>query len=280
MLDTALDLVDLRFADELVFEPGSDAAALKQALLVRRAALGVSSPVLEVSPASAPVHLTHGPSRLGIGLGVYSSGTFFLQYDFRPALHDLGDPPAGYPETFHLEFLPARVRFDLGDDNRLGLERFSLVNVWSLNPVTRFEHDASWHFSAGATTLRDAGCRACTVATAETGGGGAVSLAHDGLVLYVTGDTALFAGPGLRGWADMPVWLGVGPGAGVRFRPCDTLVALATGRWLWLPWQGPRSTWEAEGHVRWQVAFRLAIDLSVRVQPASTEVLLSTFLYD
>ncbi len=278
VLDAALDLTDLRFADEIVFEPESHGAALKQSLLVRRASLGVPSEPLDVQPTTASAHLGHGSSRMGVGVGVQSSGNLVLQYDFRVALHDLADPPTGYPETFQIEFLPLTLQLEPAT-GKVRLERFSLVDVVSINPITWFDHDSTWRFQLGARTLRQNGCPDCTVATVSAGGGGAVSLANGALTCFLTADALIMAGPDLVGFYGAPVWTGLGPGAGIRIRPWSRLVMVASGRWVWLPWQGPGAIWDLGARMRLQVLPRVAVDLEVRAEPVSSEVLLSTFFY-
>ncbi|HEY6098640.1 MAG TPA: DUF4105 domain-containing protein, partial [Anaeromyxobacter sp.] len=110
-LDAALDHLDLRFMRDLVVGKAPEAARARQVLLERRSGLGVVSPPLEVTPPSerAP-ELGHGSFRVGAGGGASSRDGVLAIVDFRLALHDLGDPPDGYPPLAQIEFLPTRLR--------------------------------------------------------------------------------------------------------------------------------------------------------------------------
>lgn len=279
--DAALDLVEQRSFRELVADPGGSAAQDKQRLLERRAALGVVSPELALFPSRRDLpHAGHGSRRAGVGGGASSDGGGFAEVDVRIALHDLLDPPSGYPETAQIEFLPMRLRYFFEKD-RLRLEEGYFVRVLSLSPRDRFEKDFSWKVAAGATTLRDEGCRdSCTAAHLGAGGGLAWEWRDNAVLLWATLDADLLAALKLDGGlGEGPVRAGVGPAAGLRLRPHPSLVGLVTGKWSLLPGQHPGHTWEAEGGFRWNWSPNLAAGLQASVYPTGASVGLNVYRY-
>ncbi len=243
-LDAALDYVDFTYAHELLDNVVTPAAELKQRLMERRSGLGVQSDDLVIPPPlSQQPQLGHGSLRTGIGGGASTRKGPLVVYDFRMGLHDLADPPAGYPALSQIEFFPIRLRYE-PRANALGLEEGLLVDVASLNDFGRFDHHVSWKGRLGATTVRDAGCPDCLAGVAELGGGAAKVLFHDRLTAFATVDTELLGGPGLRGTGGARLRIGLGPSGALRLRLGEHLAVLAQGGWRWLPWAHPDAAFD------------------------------------
>lgn len=281
-LDAAADLVDIRYAKELIDEsregPG---AKLKQRLLERRAEIAVPSDELVVEPPwRERPDAGHDSARIGPGFGYSQKGGSFYALDARLALHDLADASRGYPETAQIEFLPTRLRFWPGGRSPQ-VEDFSLVRVVSLTPLSRFDQQTSWKIRVGATRLRDTGCRDCFAGLVGGGGGLALGFFDNRLLAFGTADLELLGSASLnhRGPGGLPLRAGVGPSGGVRLRLADQLVFVGTGRWLWLPAQEGRSTWEAQGTLRWSYARNGALSLEGRKQPLALEGQLTSYFY-
>lgn len=279
--DAAVDLLERQSFRELIADPGGSAARDKQRLLERRAALGVASPELALAPRSQDLpHAGHGSRRAGTGGGVSTDGGGFAEANFRIALHDLLDPPSGYPETAKIEFLPVQARYFFESD-RLRLEEAYFVRVLSLSPRDRFEKDLSWKVAAGATSIRENGCRdPCTAAHLGAGGGLAWGWRGDAVLLWATLDVDLLASPRLDGGlGGGPVRAGVGPSAGLRLRPHPTLVGLVTGKWSLLQGQDPGQTWQADGGLRWRWLPNLAAGVQASAHPRGASVGLNLYRY-
>ncbi|HEY8946149.1 MAG TPA: DUF4105 domain-containing protein, partial [Polyangiaceae bacterium] len=151
VLDTALDLVDVRLARDLVKERSElgDEAELQQELLLRRAEYdAVSEPAPLAPPFRSMPHLGHGARRLGLGSGYATDSGYYHLLRFRLALHDLVDPSRGYPTWATLEFVPFTLRYRL-EQEKPTLEELSLVRVESLSPWTRFEKPLSFRTGIG-----------------------------------------------------------------------------------------------------------------------------------
>ena len=271
VLDAAVDHLDLRFERELVVGNAPGAARARQVLLERRSALGVVSPPLEIAPPRerAP-ELGHGSSRVGASGGASTHRGPVAALDFRLALHDLGDPPAGYPGLSQIEFLPARVRF-LPRDGRVELDDAWLVRVLSLNAVSRFDLRPSWRARVGATTVRDAGCASCVVGQGELGAGFTGAAILGVLDLYGGADVAVEGAPRLAGISRGPVRVGVGPGGIARLRLGDLAAVVADGRWRWLPGANPAHTYEVRAGLRLHLARDVSLTVDARRTPAEGE---------
>ncbi|MGC3999703.1 MAG: DUF4105 domain-containing protein [Anaeromyxobacter sp.] len=98
VLDASADLLDLRHARELLLGKDPVAAAQRQELLQRRAALALPSAPLDVPiPDDQRPERGHGSMRLGAGAAAVEGEGAAAVLDLRLALHDLGDPPLGFP---------------------------------------------------------------------------------------------------------------------------------------------------------------------------------------
>lgn len=275
VFDTAADLLDLRYARELIAQ-ASEPSERKRQLLTRRAALAVASPPVEIGAlAGQPPHTGHGASRVSLGGGYTSAAQATLDLDFRLALHDLTDADAGYPATAQIEFLPFRLSYR-PTAKKLALEDAAFVRIVSLSPLVAFERRFSWKFRIGATTLRDRGCGgACLVGVVELGSGATVGFFGDRLLLFAMADTQVASGPGLDGagvWQS-PVRVGVGPSGGFRLQLGQRVMLVPQAQWLWLPGQTPRQTVRADSTLRLALSPSWALAVQGVVQPRDAAAL-------
>lgn len=268
ILDAALDLVDLRHFRELLEGTNPRAARLRQALLVRRAELGVPSAPLDVAlPEHHRVETGHSSIRAGLGGGAVDGAGGAVDLDLRLALHGLDDPPRGYPGYAQIDFLPARLRF-LPRERRAELEEFWLVRVISLNPVSRFDTRPSWRMGFGATTVHDRGCDRCVAADASLGAGFTLGDLGGALDLLGTADLDVLVSSRLAGAGGSWVRPGVGPSLLARLRLGEQAVLLGDARWRWLPAAEPRTSWSLGATLRWNLSTAYSIGLEGRKAPA------------
>jgi hypothetical protein len=270
-LDAAVDLLDLRHARALLRGTDPAAAARRQALLARRAALGIPSAPLAIPlPEDRRPEAGHGSLRLGLGGAAVRADGGAVLLDLRLALHDLADPGTGFPSLAQIEFLPARLRW-FPERKRLELDDASLVRVLSLNPVSRFDLRPSWRVRVGATTVRDGGCDRCTAFAAELGSG-FTAAALGPLDVYAGGDVELLASAHLAGAGGTGWRPGVGPGALARLRLGRAATFLADARWRWLPAATPETTHLLSAVLRVHVARDLSLAIEGRHTPATRDV--------
>jgi hypothetical protein len=267
VLDAALDHVDMLGGKKLLLGQDPEALRRRQVLLERRAALRFPSPPLDLAiPEARRPDRGHASSRIGVGGGASRADGPTVLLDLRLALHDLGDPPPGYPALAAMEFLPMRFRYAVRD-RKLRLDDLSVVRLVSFAPVSRFDLRPSWRGRFGATTVMDAGCDRCVAAVGEIGGGVAAVGLPGGLDVLATGDVELLGAPGLAGAGGTGARPGVGPTALARVRLGTRFAALAEGRWRWLPGAAPETTWAATGTLRLHLARNLSLSAEARTTP-------------
>jgi hypothetical protein len=279
VLEAASDLLDTLNPKELLKSEDPRVARAKQRLLERRAAIPIASePTVVPPPYDKMPHAGHSTSRLVVGTG-YSPdlGGDFYEVRHRLALHDLADPPDGYPDTSQIEFLPFRLRYYL-KQRSLEVDDFSILKVASLQPWARFQHPMSWTVNAGATRVRDDGCPDCFAYVADLAAG--ITLGEDrGLSVFALADVGVQADARMNGLKGSSWRPGLGPVAGARWRLSRALVWTADGRMSWYPLATPAAAWLAETSLRWGLATDVALGVDLRTQPLATEGELSAFLY-
>jgi Domain of unknown function (DUF4105) len=278
LLDTALDLFDVRHGRAII--EGSDPAAdaLRQRLLERRSAILVASEPLAIAPPrSGGPERGHGSMRLGVGGGASSSDGAMVVFDGRLALHDLVDPPPGFSPHTQLEFLKFRADV-LPRSKSLRLDYATLFEATSLNGFGRLERRVSWKARAGAVRVTDAGCPGCVAGDFEVGGGPALLSRGGAVAVAVTADAECLGTPGLHGLAGGPLRPGVGPGGLVRLLAGDRVALLGTATWRYLPFASPRTSFQLGAVARLHLG---AVSLSAewRRTPIAYEGTLSVQLF-
>ena len=244
VLDAAVDLVDVRHGRDIVDGTDPAADALRQRLLERRSTIPVASDrLIIVPPPSGGPERGHGSMRVGAGAGASTQDGALLVLDGRLALHDLADPPRGFPLRTQLEFLKTRVSYATRSRS-FRLDEASLVEATSLNPFDRFDRRISWKLRAGAVRVVDGGCAGCIAGRFEVGGGPALLARQGAIAAAATADAELLASPDLQGAGGSGFRPGVGPGALVRVLLGERAALLATATWRWLPAAAPSTTFQ------------------------------------
>jgi hypothetical protein len=284
VLDAALDLVDFRYAKDILKSTGSLGATIKQRIMERRAEILVpSAEPDDAGPPLNPPDKGHESGRLVIGAGVSSQarGSGYYELGYRLALHDLSDPPSGYPELSQIEFLPFHLRFwpAVKSWRAVELEDAALIEVLSLTGQNRFDRQFSWRVRAGGNRLRDAGCDDCFVGAIEFGAGMAFSSPRDAVSVFLLLNNSLLAGPHLQGIAESPIRFGIGPWGGARIRWMPNLITVVNGGVDYLPVQNLKVTWFAKSSLAWMLGSRAGISLEARAQPRAGEIELSSRAY-
>ena len=284
VLDASLDLMDVRHARELLFETDAGLARSRQALLRRRSAIPVQSAELIIAPPELRrPEIGHGSLRFGLGGGLLAAQgeprTGFASFDFRLCLHDLLDPPDGYPPEAQVEFLPTRLRYD-GARREVALDESHFVRLVSLAPWTRFDKRTSWHVKLGAETVRDSGCPSC-VALVASGGAGMAGAGFGGaLHAALFTDATIEGAPDLHGIGGSGWRVGVGPAALLRLRAGSAAALLVQGGWSWLPGTPTHQTWTVAGAGRYHFTRDVSLALEYRRRPSEQALGLTLYLFD
>ena len=161
-----------------------------------------------IDPASG-----HSTARLALSAG-HAREAGYASLKLRPAYHDLLDPPAGYRQGAHIDFLDSEIRLD-EEQKRLRLERLSAVDIDSLATLDIFFKPISWYFGLGWRQAAVNGSGAFSdiehhgVAYIDGGAGYSLQLGDSGQC-YLQLGMDIEAGPSLdRGWRT-----GIGPRTG------------------------------------------------------------------
>lgn len=111
----------------------------------------------------------HASGRCGVGGGA-RNGEGFVTLHYRPAYHERIDPERGFDAGAQIQFLDTELRYDPGEDD-LQLERWSLVDVFSIAPRDALFDPYSWRVKAGLQQQdrRDGEDRLVGVARTATG---------------------------------------------------------------------------------------------------------------
>lgn len=280
ILDAAADLIDVRYAKELPFQPDGKGGTIKRRVLERRAEIREPSPELVVPPPlDRRPDFTHGSTRAFAAWGGSTADGPLLSVGYRFALHDLVDAPAGYPELSQIEFLTPELRF-YPRSRSLQLESFDLVNVLSLQPATMFDPALSWLVRAGLRRLRDGACQACLAGAGRLGSGFTLATAGESLSLFAFGVAEVDTAPKLQGIAGAPALrAGAGPYGGLRLRLGQHVVAVADADWLFFPYAIEHTAWSVSASLRVSPSQSWAVGLAGRRERGASEGLLQLFGY-
>ena len=231
------------------------------------------------APRDKAPDLQHGAMRAMLGAGETTQyGDAFASLGYRLALHDLLDPPDGFPELTQLQFLDTRIRYD-PRRRVLTVDRLTFAEVLALNPLSDRETALSWRAGAFGVRVHDAGCPDCFVHGLEGAVGGTVATDDEHLAVFLMAE-AFFGFPAdLRGIGGSFARLGVGPYAGLRIRFAGQNVGLLTGAWSYLPAQRPSTTYDLRASLRGQVGKDVALGVEAALQPLSFEAQLGSYVY-
>jgi hypothetical protein len=280
-LDTAMLVLDARFAKPMDSSHDARVAALKAWLGQRRALLSTSLP----PPPPVPVPLDKAPERghssmrFTLGTGITTQyGDDFDTLGYRLTLHDLADPPDGEPELMQVQFFDAHLRFDIARRS-LTLDSLTFADVLALNPLTRFEKAASWRARAFGVRLHDRGCPDCFAHGLDAAVGGTIATDNEHAAFFLMADVYVAFSGSLDGIGGSFVRVGVGPYAGLRVRLPGETIGLLTASWSYLPAQNLAGTYDLRAILRASLAKDVALGVEAATQPYSSEVQLSSYLY-
>jgi hypothetical protein len=230
-----------------------------------------SAPLVIAPPLERAPERGHPSYRAGAGGGWSSRDGGLALLELRVALHDLGDPPDGYPLLSQLEFVPTRLRL-APRERRAEVDEAWLVRIVSLNDLSRFDLRPSWRVKAGLATVRDAACRSCLAGQTELGAGFALAEVLGAVDLYGGADASLEWSPRLSGIEGSEVRAGLGPGGIARLRLGKVAALLADARWRWLPGAGVDRTWDLRGTLRLHLRRDVSVGLEARRTPGEDVV--------
>jgi hypothetical protein len=281
VLDTAIDLVDVNFASELLKERRDMDPSLvsaQQTLLERRAEDLVPSEEPKFEPPFRQMpHLAHGSKRVGMGSGYMRERGYYHTLNFRLSLHDLADPTPGYLESAQIEFLPGTIRYFV-QSPRLRLEDLSLVRVRSLSPIGRFDKSMSWLVDLGMRRITDRGCNGCITGFGQVAGGYTIAPFGNWLSVFALANATIDMPAGSDSLLNF-ARVGVGPWGGLRLGFAENITLLTLGSWSYLPGQTPWNTWGLDGAFRIGYKKDFALGIEGRMRPTESSAQAVSYLY-
>lgn len=141
-------------------------------VLIARSQLKIPSVPSFIKPFTLQPEIGHGTSRLSVGIG-WREDENFEEVAIRAVYHDLLDPEAGYTPGAQIEAFNLHVRH-YTRRNQLRIERFTLLDIFSLSPIDQLFRAPSWKFRIGQESLRHGSCRYCSSGNINGGAGAAV----------------------------------------------------------------------------------------------------------
>jgi len=171
LLDATYDYV--RYKSEADNWPREFAAPLSHSLLRERSKIDGVAPLEQPAEPEVRDDQGHDTFRISSSAGQLAHREF-TQLTFRPAYHDVLDPPAGYRSGAQLQFLRMDARY-YTDNDELQLEQLIGVEIRSLSPRNAFFSPLSWQVGFGGRRT-DTGYKRVLTPYLEGGTGGSWSL--------------------------------------------------------------------------------------------------------
>ena len=210
VLDLATELTQYRFSSRKLDRD----AYQKQFLDILAARSTLGTPATDPYPIVTPTPPDQGhlSGRLRAG-GGYRTGSWFGEFEWRAAYHEITDFDEGYVRGAQINFMDLSFRYYFRDD-ALRLHRLRVVDILSLAPWNGIFKPISWKVNAGAEEmmLSDGGDH--PVLRLNAGGGLSGSLGPAGMV-YLLAEADLQASTRL----EKDYALGTGGTAGLMMTP-------------------------------------------------------------
>jgi hypothetical protein len=201
VLDLAYDQLRYTYLAGDVSE--ADSRGLSRRILIARSrvvglAPGEGSAASAVEVPTVRPDQGHDTSLVALGAG-WRDDESFIDFQFRPALHDLLDNGGGYPEFMEVRILDTRLRV-YPESGRVRLQELALFETSSLSP--RSHAFKPWALSAGTglrtRRVRDEGDLDDAAVWGTHIGAGLAWDPHRAILLYGLPDLRLDVGPDLE----------------------------------------------------------------------------------
>ncbi len=192
------------------------AAPLSLKLLKARSRIAEARPPTPVPRPVATPEQGHATGMIQAGL-LRENNDDYLQLRLRPAYHDLLDNDDGYVPGAQIDFLNIAARYNTARE-KLELDAFTLVDIVSLTPRSRFFHPISWRVQASwQRRLLPNTNSPSSLAFTLDGGGGLALRPSDNLLLFALLDAALLVNDSFK--YDFSAGLGAETGLLLQITP-------------------------------------------------------------
>lgn len=217
-------------------------------LLIRRSQIDIPDQRVTVPTPDVDPSQGHPTSRIAVS-GGESAGRGFADIEWRPAYHDLLDPVGGYRSGAAINFLQTDLRIQ---DDRVTLQKLTLISIDSLSPITDFFSPLSWNLALGIRQVPEEKGHFSTDKTHAVSyvqGGDGFSGQFGSALCYGLASAALEAGRTLdNGWR-----VGAGPTVGCLWNLPHFSLQLQNATSFWQD----DHTWQNQ----WQVGAQIPLHL-------------------
>ena len=166
---------------------------------------------------------SHSPTRWIFSGSYYDHFGKISKVEFRPALHDVLDPPAGSLKEAQLEI--GKISFELQEQNyrdpKLVLNEFSLFNIKNYAEQNFWASPISWEIDLGMKQLRNITCLDCPAGFVNGSAGNSIQLLKERLLLSILINGEL----NLQSQFENNYRVGLGPKFFGRFKFSDKWIA-------------------------------------------------------
>jgi hypothetical protein len=206
VLDLAAELTQYRFSKGKLEQDEYQKRFLD--ILAARSTLGTPSedPYPIATPTSPDQGHLSARTRTG---GGYRSDSWFGEFEWRAAYHEITDLDEGYVPGAQINFMDLSFRYYF-DDDVLRLHRLHLINILSLAPWNSIFRPISWKVTVGVEEVLLADSKDHPVFRLNAGGGLSTAIGRTGIA-YLLADADLQASTRL----DNDYALGLGGTAGL-----------------------------------------------------------------
>ncbi|MCM2351198.1 MAG: DUF4105 domain-containing protein [Bacteriovoracaceae bacterium] len=223
VLDVSIEAFDY-FNFEKILKDDPATKELKSHILTARAKNPIiSKDVIDPKKTAldSPAY-SHSPTRWVLAENYYDQIGKSTRFEFRAALHDLLDPPAGSLKEAQLEI--GKVSFELQERNyqdaKLILDNFSIFNIKNYAEQNFWASPISWDVELGVKQLRRLSCFDCPAGFVTGSVGNSLQLARQKILLALLLNGEL----NIQSQFENNYRVGLGPKMFARYRLSDTWV--------------------------------------------------------
>jgi hypothetical protein len=245
-----------------------------KAVLLARSKLKIPPAMPRMRPFSGPPEQGHKVMRAGLGFGS-REGEAFGELSFRLAFHDLLDPEYGYTPDAQIEAMGVSLRH-YPERGHTRIERFTLVNIVSLSPISALFQSPSWKIATGFNTLQHGRCRFCRAGNLDGGIGVAAESAWFKREVYF-GFAELAAEYGRV--FDGGYRIGAGASAGILVDITERWKMGLSGTYLNFPAGDRSAEWRASAQQRYTLSKNFALRLDFNQRARTQEYLFNVLAY-
>lgn len=224
VLDVSMEAFDY-FHFEKILKDDPATKELKSHILTARAKNPViSHDVIDPKKTAqdSPAY-SHSPTRWVLSENYYDKIGKSTRLEFRAALHDLLEPPAGSLKEAQLEI--GKISFELQErnyqDGKLILDNFSIFNIKNYAEQNFWASPISWEIDLGAKQLRRLSCSDCPAVFVNGSVGNSLQLARQKVLLAFLLNGEL----DIQSQFENNYRIGLGPKVFARFKFSDKWMA-------------------------------------------------------